>query len=448
MGKTIIEKIFSSHAHKDLQAQDVTICNVDFCFSQDGTSGLVLDSLLNFNKHICPARNKTPLESAATIAGASNGVRIPSKYAMFIDHSSPSPNLGVSRIHSRMRKFSLSAKSLLYDIGCGISHQLIIEQGFAYPGRLILGADSHTSTAGALGCAAFGMGSTDLAVALVTGKNWFKVPPTHKIIVKGKIPFGVFSKDIILNIIHRISAKGATYRAVEFEGEVIDKLSLCARFTITNMTIEFGAKCGIIAPDLKVFNFLKAIGVKKYHPVYPDKPAVYEKIWEFDISKFSPYLAKPHSVDNGAVVEELAGKIVDEAYLGTCTNGRLEDLIIAASIVKGKKVNRNTKFLIAPASRNIYLKALKRGLIRTFIDAGAIILPPGCGPCVGTHQGVPADGDVVISTANRNFRGRMGNPNAFIYLASPATVAASALNGRITDPRKCLKKATNVRRRK
>ena len=414
MAKTIIEKILSSHAGKPLYAGDVGICRVDFCFSQDGTSSLVLDALAKFKKNIV----------------------ISKRYAMFIDHSSPSPNLGVSKVHSRMRNFSRNSKSMLYDIGCGISHQLVVEEEIAYPGRLILGADSHTSTAGALGCAAFGVGSTDLAVTLVTGKNWFKVPSTYKIIIKGKIPHGVFSKDIILYIIHRLGSNGATYKAVEFEGEVVRVLSMEARFTITNMTIEFGAKCGIIAPDNKVVRFLKNSGVKKYKSVYPDKGAEYEKVLEFDISKISPYLAKPHRVDNGASVEELAGTVINQAYLGTCTNGRIEDLEIAVAILKGKKVNKNVRLLVAPASRKIYNIALKRGIIKVLADSGAIILPPGCGPCVGTHQGVPADGEVVISTANRNFKGRMGNPKAFIYLASPATVAASALTGKITDPRR------------
>jgi len=416
MAKTIIEKILSSHAGKPLYAGDVGICRVDFCFSQDGTSSLVLDALAKFKKNIAMSK----------------------KYAMFIDHSSPSPNLGVSKVHSRMRNFSRDNKGRLYDVGCGISHQLVIEEGIAYPGRLILGADSHTSTAGALGCAVFGVGSTDLAVTLVTGRNWFKVPNTYKIIIKGKVPHGVFSKDIILYIIHKLGANGATYKAVEFEGNVLRGLSMEARFTITNMTIEFGAKCGIIAPDNKAVRFLNNNGIKKYDSVYPDKDAKYEKVLEFDISKIPPYIAKPHTVDNGAPIEELVGTPVSQAYLGTCTNGRAEDLKIAADILKGRRVNKNVRLLVAPASRKIYNIALKKGIIGTLADSGAIVLPPGCGPCVGTHQGVPADGEGIISTANRNFKGRMGNPNAFIYLASPATVVASALTGKITDPRKYL----------
>jgi len=416
MAKTIIEKILSSHSNSSLKAGDVGICKVDFCFSQDGTTSLVLDSI-----------NKSKSKVLA-----------PKKYAMFIDHSSPSPSLGVSRVHSGMRHFSKKNKNLFFDVGCGISHQLVIEEGFVYPGALILGADSHTSTAGALGAAAFGVGSTDLAVAITTGKNWFKVPETQKIIIKGKMPKGVYSKDVILHIINDLGANGATYKSVEFSGEVINKLSLDARFTITNMTIEFGAKCGLIAPDARVMAFFQSQGLKRIKPIQPDKNCSYEKVIEYDISKLSPQVAKPHNVDNGSSVEGLEGTKINQAFLGTCTNGRLEDLEIGAKVIAGRKVDKDTKLLVAPASRDIFLRALQKGIIKTFIEAGAIILPVGCGPCVGTHQGVPADEEVTISTANRNFKGRMGNAKSFIYLASPATVIASAINGKITDPRRYL----------
>ncbi len=416
MGKAIIEKILSAHAGKSLETGDVGICKVDFCFSQDGTSSLVLDSLL---------KSKSKLAD-------------PKKYAMFIDHSSPSPNIGVSRIHSYMREFTQKNKNLLYDVGCGISHQLVIEEGYAYPGILILGADSHTSTAGALGAAAFGVGSTDLAVTLSTGKNWFKVPGTYKIIINGKLPKGVYSKDIILHIIAKLGANGATYKSVEFSGTTISKLSMDSRFTITNMSIEFGAKCGLMTPDEKTISYLNKRKVKKIKDIYPDKNCKYEKIIEIDASKLTPYVAKPHSVDNGAKVQELSKVRINQAYLGTCTNGRLEDLEIGAKIIKGKKVHKDVKLLVAPASREVFLAALKKGVVKTFIEAGAIILPVGCGPCVGTHQGVLADGEIAISTANRNFKGRMGNPNSFIYLGSPATVVASSMTGKITDPRKFL----------
>jgi 3-isopropylmalate/(R)-2-methylmalate dehydratase large subunit len=416
MPQTVVEKIFSNHAKKTLKALDIGVCQVDFCFSQDGTSALVLDSLAKSKKSVLN----------------------PKKYAMFIDHSSPSPNLGVSRVHSCMRQFKGKNKNLLFDVGCGISHQLIIEEGFAVPGNLILGADSHTSTAGALGTLAMGVGSTDLAVTLSTGKNWFKVPQTYKIVIKGKLPFGVYSKDIILYVINKLGSNGATYKSIEFSGEVINKLSMDARFTIANMTIEFGAKCGLMPVDKKCGNFLKKIGIKKYKRIFPDKNCNYEKVIEFDIAKISPYVACPHNVDNGVPIEKIKGKKIDQAFLGTCTNGRLEDLKIAAEILAKNKIHPRVKFLVAPASRAIFQKALDKGYIKKFVDSGGIILPTGCGPCVGTHQGVLADGEVAISTANRNFKGRMGNPNAFIYLASPATVAASAIKGEITDPRKIL----------
>ncbi|MCF7887019.1 MAG: 3-isopropylmalate dehydratase large subunit [Candidatus Omnitrophica bacterium] len=414
MPQTVVEKIFSNHAKKTLKALDVGVCQVDFCFSQDGTSSLVLDSL------------------------GKRSILKPKKYAMFIDHSSPSPNLGISRVHSRMRQFKKRNKNLLFDVGCGISHQLIIEEGFAVPGNLILGADSHTSTAGALGTLAMGVGSTDLAVTLSTGKNWFKVPQTYKIIVKGKPPCGVYSKDIILYIINKLGSNGATYKSIEFSGEVIYKLSMDARFTIANMTIEFGAKNSLMPIDKKAESFLKKIGIKKYKSIFPDKNCNYEKVIEFDITKISPYVACPHNVDNGVPIEEIKGKKIDQAFLGTCTNGRLEDLKIAAEILAKNKIHPRVKFLIAPASRAIFQKALDKGYIKKFVESGGIILPTGCGPCVGTHQGVLADGEVAISTANRNFKGRMGNSNAFIYLASPATVVASAIKGEIADPRKFL----------
>ncbi|MFH1771367.1 MAG: 3-isopropylmalate dehydratase large subunit [Candidatus Omnitrophota bacterium] len=418
MNQTTVEKILSRHAKSRLQANDVAICLVDFCFSQDGTSSLVIDALSQFHRKLHSSKN----------------------YALFIDHSAPSPSVGVSRVHSQMRNFSRVTKSRLYEAGCGISHQLIIEEGIAFPGALILGADSHTSTAGALGAASFGVGSTDLSVALVTGKNWFKVPETYKIIIKGKLQPGVFSKDIILYIISVLGSDGATYKSLEFEGEVIDNMSLAARCTITNMTIECGAKCGIIKPDEKVFRHLSSLKVKKYKPVYPGKKCRYSKVIEFDITNLGPYVAKPHEVDNGTAIEDVQGTKIDEAFIGTCTNGRLEDLEIAAKIIRGKKVHPEVKLLVAPASGKIFLQALKKGFIKVFAEAGAVLLTPGCGPCVGTHQGVPADGDIVISTANRNFKARMGNVKSSIFLASPATVAASAIRGKISDPRLFIKR--------
>ncbi|MCK9572744.1 MAG: aconitase/3-isopropylmalate dehydratase large subunit family protein, partial [Candidatus Omnitrophica bacterium] len=290
---------------------------------------------------------------------------------------------------------------------------------------------------GAIGAFSTGVGSTDLAIALATGKNWFKVPETIKIIVKGKVPKGVFAKDIILHIIGKIKADGATYKAVEFSGPVIDKMDIDGRFTICNMLVEMGAKAGFMPVDKKTIAWFKGrVSSKiKLNKITADSDARYERVIEFDAGMIKPMVSIPHSVDNVSQAAKLKNVVINQAFLGTCTNGRLDDFKIAAKILKGRKVNPSVRMIIAPSSRQVYLDALKLKLIDIFIKAGCAIVAPGCGPCVGTHNGVPSDGEIVISTANRNFKGRMGNPAAFIYLASPATVAASAIKGHICDPR-------------
>lgn len=419
MGKTIAEKILSNHSAKDLRAGDIAVCDVDFCFGQDGTSSIIIDSFkkLGVDK---------PFDTA--------------KFCMVIDHSAPSPNIGVSEIHKKMRDFAAHYHVALYDIGCGVCHQLVPQKGHVTCGDLVLGADSHTCTYGAINVFSTGVGSTDLAITLASGKNWFRVPETIKIIVKGKLPRGVYSKDIILHIIRNIGANGATYKAVEFYGEAIESLSVDARLTISNMAVEMGAKIGIMEADKKVIKWVTEHSRKEPRPVRADLDARYVAVKEYDISTLAPQIAKPHTVDNVASVEELIGTKIDQALVGTCTNGRFEDLEIAARLLKGNKVHRDVKCIIAPASREIYLEAAKKGLISIFTEANCVVVAPGCGPCVGTHNGVLADGEVAISTANRNFKGRMGNPNAFIYLASPATVIASALAGAIADVREFKKR--------
>ncbi|MFH1202220.1 MAG: 3-isopropylmalate dehydratase large subunit [Candidatus Omnitrophota bacterium] len=416
--KTIAEKILSNHAKKDLKAGDFAVCNVDFCFGQDGTSNIIIERIKELGFKDLALKNRA---------------------CLVIDHSSPSPNQGVSAIHNRMRAFAAGHGLMLYDIGCGICHQVILESGGILPGDLVLGADSHTCTYGALGALSTGVGSTDLSIVLASGKNWFRVPQTIKIIVKGRLKKGVVAKDVILYIISLLGSGGATYKAIEFCGPVIDDLDMDGRFTIANMVVELGAKCGFMPVDKTTHVWLKSRVKKKISPVSSDKDAEYSDIIEIDVTKLTPRIAKPHSVDNGASVKEVEGTKIDEAFLGTCTNGRLKDLEMAAKILKGKKVAKSVKFIVAPASREIFLEALKKGIIEIFIQAGAAVVNPGCGPCVGTHQGVPSDNEVVISAANRNFKGRMGNPSAFIYLASPLTVAASAIKGEITDPRRFLK---------
>jgi len=413
MGKTIAEKILSLHADRDLKAGDFAVCKIDFAFGQDGTSSIIMDRIKELGVN-----------------------RLKTNFCMVIDHNAPAPNEGASRIHKRMRQFSKDYNAALYDIGCGVCHQVIPESGEILPGDLVLGADSHTCTYGALGAFATGVGSTDLAISLATGKNWLKVPETIKIVVKGRIPKGVFAKDIILYIIGKLKADGATYKAIEFSGPVIEQLDMDGRFTICNMVVEMGAKAGFMPQDKKTISWLKPKAHRKIEPLTADKDAQYSAVLEYDISKLEPQIASPHNVDNVSPVSELKDIKINEAFLGTCTNARAQDLKIAAAILKSKRVAEGVKLIIAPASRTIFLDALKSGLIDIFIKAGAVVVAPGCGPCVGTHNGVPADGEVVISSANRNFKGRMGNPNAFIYLASPASVAAAAITGKITDPRK------------
>jgi len=412
--QTIAEKILSAHAGKTLEAGDFAVCKVDFAFGQDGTSSIIIDRV----KELGVTKIKIP-------------------FCMVIDHSAPSPSEGVSRVHQKMRDFSKKFKTDIFDIGCGVCHQVIPESGKILPGDLVLGADSHTCTYGALGAFSTGVGSTDLAIALATGKNWFKVPETIKILVKGKLPRGVFAKDIILDIIGRLKSDGATYKALEFCGPAIDSLGMDGRFTIANMSVEMGAKAGFMPVDKKTVSWLKLKGQKnkKIQALCADKGAIYESVHEFDISRLRPMIAMPHSVDNVALASSLNKVKISEAFLGTCTNGRIDDFKVAAKILNKRKINPEVRLIIAPSSRAVYLEALTLGLVEIFIKAGAVIVGPGCGPCVGTHNGIPSNKESVISTANRNFKGRMGNPEAFIYLASPATVAASAIKGYISDPR-------------
>ncbi len=413
MGKTIAEKIISIHAKKDVKAGDIAICDIDFCFSQDGTSLLAIDS---FNQ-----------------LGVSK-VFDETKFCMVIDHSSPSPSAAISNVHKKMRSFSTTKGTLIYDSGLGVCHQIVPEKGHVVCGDLALGADSHTCTYGALNCLSTGVGSTDLAIVMASGKNWLKVPHSIRVILRGAPPRGVFAKDVILYIIGKLTANGCTYKSAELSGDYIENLSLDGRFTICNMAVEMGAKCAIMPPDNKVMGWLSEHSKRKPNPIEADKDACYAENYEFDVSKLAPQVAKPHKVDNVCPVSSVEGLKIDQAFIGTCTNGRLEDLEVASRILNGRSVNPHVKLIIAPASKEIYLKALELGFISSFMKAGAVVVSPGCGPCVGTHAGVPADGEVVISSANRNFKGRMGNPNAFIYLASPLTVACSAIEGRIVNP--------------
>ncbi|MCM8761776.1 MAG: 3-isopropylmalate dehydratase large subunit [Candidatus Omnitrophica bacterium] len=419
MGQTIAEKIISSHSGKKVFAGEIVLAKVDFLMAQDGTAPLVIKAFEQFG---------------------TDKVFNPGKAAFVIDHNSPSQSQGVSALHKMMRDFSKRYGIKLFDIGEGVCHILLPENGLVSCGNLVLGADSHTPTYGALNVMSCGVGSTDLAIALLTGSQWFKVPQTIKIVIKGKKPIGVYGKDIALYIVKALTAEGATYKSVEITGPAIKNISMSERFTLCNLMTEVGAKCGIMVADKKTEQWLKQHNIKRYTPVFPDRDAVYEREVEIDISKLSPQVAKPHTVDNVENIEYVKGIEIQQAFIGTCTNGRTEDFAISAKILKGRKVKNGVRLICTPGSKAIYLECIKKGYIQTIIEAGGCVTNPGCGPCVGTHQGIPSDGENVISTANRNFKGRMGNQNAFIYLASPATVAASAIEGKIADPRKYLKR--------
>jgi 3-isopropylmalate/(R)-2-methylmalate dehydratase large subunit len=413
-GKTIAEKVLSAHAGTNARAGDIVVADVDFVMGQDGTSPLAIRAL-----------ERMGVEK----------VFDPERVALVIDHSSPSPLEGVSALHTMMREFGARTGAKVYDVGCGVCHQLVPEQGHVVPGDLVVGCDSHTCTYGAVNVFSTGVGSTDGAAAMASGKLWFRVPETMRFVLNGVLPPGVFSKDVILHLAGLIGADGATYMSVEFEGPVIDAMSVEARMTISNMAIEVGAKAGLMRADAKTLAWYDCRGLRTPAPVSPDADAVYAVTHTLDLSTLKPQVAKPHSVDNVSPIADVAGTPISQGFLGTCTNGRLEDLSIAAGILKGRKVHPDVRFIVAPASKQVYLDAMTAGHIQTLVEAGAAVVTPGCGPCVGTHNGVPSDGENVISTANRNFKGRMGNSNAFIYLGSPATVAASVIEGRITDPR-------------
>ena len=415
MDKTIAEKIFSEKSGKDVYAGDIVIAKIDQIALQDGTAPLAIRQLENLGVGVKAARITH----------------------FFIDHAAPSPRKELSNDHKLIREFASKIGADFNPPGEGIIHQVMVEK-HVKPGDLVVGADSHTCTYGGLGAFATGMGSTDIAVAIALGKNWFRVPETFRIEVEGRLPKGVFAKDLILSIIGKLGVDGATYKALEFHGECIEKMKIDERLTIANMAIECGAKAGLFESDNNTREFLAEMGRKSdFRLVKADENAEYEKEIFIDASELIPVVSKPHNVDNVVGVEDVVGTEVDQVFIGTCTNGRLSDLEITARILKGRKVR--TRLIVGPASRKVYLDALDKGYIKTIIEAGGVVIPPGCGPCVGIHMGVLADGEVCVSTQNRNFKGRMGNPNSFIYLASPATVASSSLNAKITDPRRYLK---------
>ncbi|MFA6988730.1 MAG: 3-isopropylmalate dehydratase large subunit, partial [Candidatus Gastranaerophilaceae bacterium] len=424
MGKTIAEKIIGAHSSKEVKAGDFVIANVDVAAAQDGTGPLTIQEIKKIGKK--------------TLAN-------PLRSIFFIDHAAPSPRKELSNSHMVIREFTKQANAVLSEIGEGVCHQRLVED-YVNPGEILVGADSHTCTAGALGAFSTGMGSTDVAVAMALGKTWLKVPQTYKIEISGSFQDGVFAKDLILHLIGLIGADGATYKALEFTGETVKTMAMSDRFTLSNMAVEAGAKAGLFATDKITGVYLESRGrADKYKAIFADEDAEYERVIKIDALKIQPTVSCPHTVDNIETVDKLSHIKVDQVVIGTCTNGRIEDLRIAAALLKGKKVNPDTRLIVLPASREIMLQAIQEGVLKVLVEAGASIMPPGCGPCVGVHGGILGDGEVCLSTQNRNFQGRMGNTKGNIYLSSPATAAYSAITGYISDPREILFNSSNLR---
>lgn len=360
----------------------------------------------------------------------------PKKIVIVFDHQVPANSIDAAMNHIMLRKFAAGQKiSNFYDVFEGICHVVLPEKGFALPGRLIVGTDSHTTTYGAFGCFATGIGSTDMVAVFTTGKLWFRVPESAKMAIEGKLPKRVAPKDLILKIIGDVGADGETYRSIEFVGTGMRHISMEGRMTMCNMGVEMGGKAAIVPPDNSTERYLRGRVKGEYKPVHADTDATYVEKHIYEVNKLEPQVACPPRVDDVRPVAEVEGIEIDQAFLGTCTNARLEDLIEAAGVLKGRRVSKGVRMLVVPASREVYLEALRRGILSIFAKAGALIEAPSCAACLGGHVGVLGPGEVCVSSSNRNFRGRMGSPKAKIYLASPVTVAASALKGKITDPR-------------
>ncbi len=411
MAQTIAQKIISEHCNKAVEAGELVIAKVDVCATQDGTGPLTIQEFKKLGK---PA------------------LANPERTILFIDHAAPSPRKELSNSHNVIREFAREYGAVLSDIGEGVCHQRLIED-FVNPGEILVGADSHTCTSGALGAFATGMGSTDIAVAFGLGKTWLKVPHAYKIVVTGKFAPNVCSKDLMLHLIGMIGADGATYKSLEFCGDTIENMSMSERFTLANMAVEAGAKAGLFETDEKTRAYLKEHSREdKFREIKIDHNAQYERIIEIDASKIEPTVSCPHTVDNTDLARNLGDVKVDQVFIGTCTNGRIEDLRVVAEVLKGQKRHPETRLLIVPASKEVFLQAEEEGLLKIFLEAGASFLPAGCGPCVGVHGGILGDGEVCLATQNRNFQGRLGNTEGKIYLASPYVAAKTAIKGYIS----------------
>ncbi len=416
MGKTFIQKIFEQKTGKLVHEGEIVFVEPDYILTHDNSAAII-----------------------KKLSQVKEGIKVkyPDRIVIVLDHVIPAASAKTANNHKEIREF-VKAQHIkhFYDIGRGICHQVLPEVGLAKPGSVIVGSDSHTCTYGAFGAFSTGIDRTEAAGIWITGETWFKIPQSYKISLEGRFSQRVSAKDLILKIIGDLGADGANYKSVEYHGSGIKNLDISDRMTIANMAVEMGAKNGVFPVDEFTEKWLKQHNVEEYHAVWADDDAVYEKEYSYNLNDITPKIAFPHTVDNVKDIAEAEGIKVDQCFIGTCTNGRLEDLHAAAAILNGRTVHPSTRLIVLPASREVYQEATDDGTLSILNRAGAVILPSGCGPCLGAHQGVMADNEVTISTANRNFKGRMGNKTAEIYLASPETVAASALKGVITDPRK------------
>jgi 3-isopropylmalate/(R)-2-methylmalate dehydratase large subunit len=413
---TLIEDILSRKAGQPVQAGEIVLVDVDYIMSHDNTTPLAIKAFREIGK---PIHDK-------------------SKIVLHFDHAYPAPNLLAAQNHKNILDF-VQEQDLPYLFKQGVCHQVMIEEGFVTPGAVIIGADSHSNTYGALGAFGTGLGSTEIGVAWVTGKAWFKVPETIRVELHGQVQPGMYAKDVMIYLAGLFGMDGGTYRSIEFGGDYIRQLPMHERIIFSNMSTEIGAKCGLIEADAITLDYLAhETAAQGPFELFGPVDAHYERTLEVDVSQLGPQVSCHPDVDNVKSLEQVAGLAVDEVYIGTCTNARYEDLVVAASILKGKKIHPYTRVIVTPASAKIYRKALANGLIDILMEAGCIVTGTGCGACIGRHGGILAPGERALTTMNRNFIGRMGSPLSEIYLASPATAAATALTGKITDPREYL----------
>lgn len=414
MPKTMSEKILARASGKDeVEAGDIVIANIDVAMTHDLTGPLAVQSF-----------NEIGTEK----------VWDPSKIVIPFDHQVPADSIDSANNHIVMRKFvEEQGIDNFYDVNAGVCHQILPELGHIVPGEVIVGADSHTCTHGALGAFSTGIGSTDMAMVFSEGKLWFKVPETNRFEITGELKDNVYAKDVILNIIGQMGVDGSTYKACEFAGETVSDMTVSDRMVLTNMAIEMGGKTGLVEPDEKTIQYVESRSNKPYNVFKSDKDAESMTVYDIDVSDLEPQVACPHHVDNVKPVSEVDQEI-DQVFLGSCTNGRLSDLRDAAKILKGKEIAKGTRMLVIPASKEVYSKALDEGLLKIFVDAGALVSAPCCGPCLGGHTGIIGPDEVSLSTSNRNFKGRQGSPDGKVYLSSAAVAAASALEGRIVVP--------------